>query len=49
MSFVNTKKTSSFNDGKYKDRLDENLKTTITDKIWELTAKNNSLKERVRI
>jgi hypothetical protein len=45
MSFVGKK--SSLNEIKMKEKIDENLKVTINDKIFEIMTRNNSVKEKV--
>ncbi len=45
MSFVGKKSVNS--EITLKEKSDENLKTTINDKILEIIAKNNNIKEKV--
>ena len=47
MSFIGKK--SSQSEIKMKEKYDENLKTTINDKIFEIMTKNNTIKEKVKI
>jgi hypothetical protein len=50
MSFVGSRKSLSntnSNEVKIKERIDENLKLSINDKIWEIGTKNNTIREKV--
>ena len=45
MSFIGKK--SSQGEIKMREKNDENLKSTINDKIFEIMTKNNTIKEKV--
>ncbi len=47
MSFLSKKNTNS--EIYLKEKSDENLKATINDRILEIIAKNNNIKEKVKI
>jgi len=46
MSFLSKKNTNS--EILLKEKSDENLKATINDRILEIIAKNNNIKEKVK-